>query len=673
MPRDQRVLRAAAGLLFLLLAACNLSVPQATPTVAPTRTPSQTPFFTATATAWPTFTPTFTASPTLTPSPTPTLPPTETPSGTPTETPTGTPSPTLTSTASETPTGTPSPTLTSTPSETPTGTPSPTLTSTPSETPTGTPSPTLTSTPSETPTGTPSPTLTPLPTIGPTVTPAPTLTPSPTVTVEPLTPVQPLGLPPTPDERAIAFAATLTAIAGAATAQAEATALAQTQIAELPTLVPIELPTIDATPTFITAAPGTLPAVEVTLPPEAFQTPADFGPAAPTPIPSPEPLLQPTAIIPRMIAPTAPPEIFALPPETRAFTLTTAGGLSGALIEAPGGIAVRFAQHPLNPFRFAVIDPIGLLYQVRDTRVGGRERFEASPFSAFTPGTPEENSAYVTQVAWSPDGTMLAFLVDSLAAERDGRRPPALNDGLWLMYFDGERQAGPAVHLFRACPYEGAPVCDLVDRTAGPYQYRARAFRWNAQSSGLLVELDLFEDPIYPRAVVPLAVTSAQAAGSSLRDVFRYDGATWSPDGRSLLLHGNGEDRRVGVRRLPFPVPDPPLAALLIDAAAVGLASVAGAVERADGSLLLIGSPLGPDSAQALYRASATQVTPIGGPIGMAPPSRIDWSPDRSAALVVTPGIVEGAPIRYFVASEDGRVEEITLAVAGALAVEWSQ
>ncbi len=493
------------------------------------------------------------------------------------------------------------------------------------------------------------------------------------MTAEPLVPVQPLGLPPTPDERAVAFAATLTAIAGAATAQAEATAVAQTQIAELPTLVPIELPTIDATPTFITAAPGTPPAVEVTLPPEAFQTPADFVPAAPTPLPSPEPLLQPTAIIPRMIAPTAPPEIFALPPETRAFTLTTIGGLSGALMEAPGGIAVRFAQHPLNPFRFAVIDPVGLLYQVRDTRTGGRERFEASPFSAFTPGAPEENSAYVTQVAWSPDGTMLAFLVDSLAAERDGRRPPALNDGLWLMFFDGERQAGPAVHLFRACPYEGAPVCDLVDRTAGPYQYRARAFRWNEQSSGLLVELDLFEDSIYPRAVVPLAVTPAQTAGSSLRDVFRYDGATWSPDGRSLLLHGGGEDRRAGVRRLPFPVPDPPLAAPLIDTATAGLAYVASAVERADGSLLLIGSPLGPDSAQALYRASAGQVTPLGGPIGMAPPSRIDWSPDRSAALVVTPGIVEGAPVRYFVASEDGRVEEITLAVAGALAVEWSR
>ena len=80
----------------------------------------------------------------------------------------------------------------------------------------------------------------------------------------------------------------------------------------------------------------------------------------------------------------------------------------------------------------------------------------------------------------------------------------------------------------------------------------------------------------------------------------------------------------------------------------------------------MLASPDGPDSAQALYTAQGQALT---GPIGSRAPTRVAWSPDRSAILVV---IAEDVGTRYYVAEvETGSIREITAQVAGALAVEW--
>jgi hypothetical protein len=81
----------------------------------------------------------------------------------------------------------------------------------------------------------------------------------------------------------------------------------------------------------------------------------------------------------------------------------------------------------------------------------------------------------------------------------------------------------------------------------------------------------------------------------------------------------------------------------------------------------MLGSFGGPDSAMALYDANGNALTE---PIGSAAPARVDWSPDRSAVLLVVP---EGGAPRYYVAQVNGQVREITREVAGALAVEWVQ
>ena len=196
-----------AGASVIILGACELILPTATPTLAPaTETQSETP--TATPSPVPTATndapvPTATVVATATVQVTPAAPHTPgtsspplqlpTPAPQPFETPTPAPTPTPTTAPTPLPTATPVPVPqpTQQPTDVPTATP--TTPPTPTSTPTALPTPTLT--PSPTPTPVPTPTVTPTPTRRPssggggrrptrTPTPAPTPTPQPPTTLE---------------------------------------------------------------------------------------------------------------------------------------------------------------------------------------------------------------------------------------------------------------------------------------------------------------------------------------------------------------------------------------------------------------------------------------------------------------------------------------------------------
>ena len=652
-------------MLALASLACTVGVPQVTPTVAPTRTPSATPFFTplpsvtpapsatethtSTPTPTATATATVTASPTRTPSATPTPTVTDTPSRTPTgtlppsETPTRTPTPSDTPTATATPTLTPSntPTATASPTASATATLTPSLTNTP--TATWTSSPTRTPTPSPSPTATTQPTLTPLPQPGPTRTPSPmppTLTPAPTATPG----VAPIGERPQPTTTIGLVPITLPTVS--------------------PTSPQVTLPAQDITPlpigvrptpeTFATVLPGTEEGFVLTATPGGIPPQGDTSNLPTfTPVASQTPDIN---LIPNEPLP-APTSITADLPESLVFILSTSGGgVSGAPFDLPGG-AGTFSFNPVTG-ALARADGAGSLLISADAG-GEAVRLTRSPFSEFAPGSAETNNARVAQTGWSPDGRYLAFWVDTDSDGEAGN--DSGNDGIW--YLEPAALAAsatdPTYQLVRDCPPQAG--CDTVERVNEPFEYRSVGFDWSPNSDALLVSLDL---PGQGRRAFTVVTPRPDANAANQRPpIAWYDYASWANDGESVIVSGRGPDGRVILGRAN---PDGGGLDVLLDGTAAGL-WLQDAVERPDGSIIALGSPGGPGVPLALYRSNGTAIT---APVGDSAPHRVAWSPDRSAVLVVTG--IEGFAPRYFVASVDGTVQEITGAVAGALAVEWA-
>ncbi len=382
----------------------------------------------------------------------------------------------------------------------------------------------------------------------------------------------------------------------------------------------------------ITAAPGTIPAPVTPFEAETTPTgsPQDVTltalPLLATPIALASPTLPPIVSV-TQIAPEN--------PLIRAFSLSTAAGfVTGDGFLLPFA-ATAFARNPTDPNQIAVVDARGLLYMTD----GETKRLDTTPFSSFEPQTSEDNQTRVIQVGWSPNGDFLAYLIDG---EQDDR------DGVWL--FDGSASR----QIFRECP-PGTGAC-TVDREGEPTRYNSLRFEWNSSSTRLLIELDL---PDEGRRALTLVTPDSDPAQKT--PTYRYDYGSWSWDGGRILASGSGDDGHVGLRWID---PLSGSAQLIFDSGARGL-WLQNAVERVDGQIVALGSVNGKDSPQRLYDGSGQALT---APIGDAPPSRVDWSPDRSAALVV---VADPQGLRYYVAEINGAVREITASVAGALAVEW--
>lgn len=571
MFRRQLILSVAV----FVLAACNLSVPQVTPTVAPSRTPSRTPNVTAT------------------------------PSITPSRTRTSTPDPTLIAEllASDTPTATQTPTHTTTPSVTAT------LSVTPSQTPT------QTATPSPTSTSTARPTVTPLPTIGPTDTPTPTATATSTLTATntprpSATPTRTLS-PAEISELLGTPAATSTPVPTA-------------------TITPGVLPpTIDATPTFITA---TGPAASVT---PVVGTATPFIP--PTDTPQPLPSLTPLPVV----LPTPLPLLPPINPETRAFVLSPEG-VRGGVSLLPD--VTLFERNPVNPAQYAVTDSSGLLYF---TGLNGENaaRVDTSPFSQFIPLSREENNAYVQDIAWSPDGQYLAFLIngDKLAV-----------DGVW--YFSPGQF--PPLQLLVDCPADGHPGCGIVTSPSGPTHWESLELEWSPAGDALLVRTWLPDQNRAGLTVLP--VTRDERARDVRPPAYAYEYGTFSNDGSRILVSGSAPDGNVYIGWINR---DGTFDSIVFAGRDNGL-WVQNAAQRPDGSIVTLGAPFsegGPGAAQRIYDAAGRA---LSDPIGSGPPQRVEWSPDRSAVLMIVND-------RAYLARIDGTIADITAEVAGAQAINW--
>lgn len=493
--------------------------------------------------------------------------------------------------------------------------------------PTFTPSQTAVTTLTQTPTGiAQESTLTPTPfvTLSPTAS-APTLQPSatdfPTQTETPLPPsptsFPTIGPTETPTSTLSATAPPLPVIVSFTPAP---TFTAQPTSSPTVTLPP---PTLDVTPTFITAE-----AVENT--PEITPLPTETAEPAPAV----------TATLSMVGFPTLAPVSF----ETRAFAISAEGGM---LVR--GGVSLLpdvtlFERNPRNPAQYVMTDSSGLLYF---TGINGENaaRVDVSPFSAFIPFSREENNAYVQDVAWSPDGNYLAFLING---------DKTSNDGVW--YFQPGGLA--PLQLLVDCPKPDHPGCMIVQSPHGPDLWESLSIEWSPSGDALLVRTYL---PSSGRmAVTVLPVVYHEAVRDERPAALRYEYANWERNGNRLLVSGTGPDGRVLVAWVER---DGSFSQLVFDADAAGL-WMQDAMQQSNGNIVALGATLtegGANAPQRLYNGNGQALT---GPIGTAPPERVQWSPDRRTVLIVSNN-------RQYLATVDGAITDITDEVGGTQAVNW--
>lgn len=619
-------------LCTLLLAACQgIGLPNATPTVAPTRTFTPTPETTSVAlepSRTPVPTSTSTNAPTITALPSETLLPTLTftatdtnePTATLTFTPSDTNAPTATSTSTATATLTPRQTFTFTPTTTATftSTPLPTLTPLPaiqpSDTPTPSPTATFTSTPSET----LIPTDTPIP---------PSATPQPTRTTVPSN---------TPD-------LTLTAVAGFSN-----TPLPQPSFTPFPTGSPTNTlppPTLDVTPTFITAVAETPLPDDLALTLTPFQS-TDTIESFITPTETPAPTVanvNPPPTVALSSIPTLPPFTFS----SSAFVIDPNGAIQGFNFGGNGvSNPTLLVQNPVRPDSFLLTDNLGQLFDIAG---GQTRRASGKMFDAPPPGEPYENNGFVTSAAWSPDGNRAAFIVDSWTVK--GREATS-DDGVWF-YTPGQGVTD-ANQMLIHCPENNAPQCTPVTRGDPPYNYRTTSVVWSPTGQYVLAEATTIDENNNWRGGL-FVLSPGQDRSIRSRMLF-YDYGDWSGDGQRLVVSGRRPDGRVILGSINL---DGSGEVVALDGSAIGLWLQNG-VQRPSGTLVALGRFGDPNGAMRIFDQNGTALT---GDIGFAAPQMVRWNPGRDSVFVQT---VDG---RKYIASINGNVQDVTDQITGA--VSW--
>jgi hypothetical protein len=477
--------------------------------------------------------------------------------------------------------------------------------------------------------------VTPLPLIEPTDTPTATPTDTPTPTLGPPTDTPPPVIP------------TLTPRPPAtATRTLSPDELAE-QITQPPTFtaVPPSSPTrtlaatLDSTPTFITAE-ATISDLGIIT---ATPIPATTTPEGPTVTPTlPSfPTVAPIDNLPPTLefAPRA-PTLVSINTQTRAFALSTSGGFSSGGFSLLGD-ATLFERNPADPSQYAVTNSAGSLF-VTGVGGAGAQRIDISPFSRFEPLSRAENNAFVADIAWSPDGRYLAFLVDA---------DQLLSDGVW--FFDPG--GSDPLQLLIDCHQRGFVGCQNVNNPVDPDLWESLQIVWSPSSDAILVRMFIPSEGRTGLVVLP--VTFAERARDTRPPVLRYEFGSWERSGQRILVSGSSPDGSVFVAWLNR---DGSLSEMVFDARAVGL-WMGYANQSSGGEIYALGAPGGPGSGLSIYNMQGQALT---GTIGSGQPQRVEWSPDGRGVYVEVGG-------RQYVAFVTGEVRDITGSVAGARAVNW--
>lgn len=601
------------AIVALLLAACGTSIPIVTPTVAPTFTPDLTRI-----------------AENASDTPTPIIRLTDTPTPVP---PTNTPVPTETNTV--TPTGTRTPTATATNTVTPSVTP--TMTNT------------ATATASATPTATDEPTVTPLPldTATPTVVPSftPSLTPVPDT-------VTPTSTPTDTDTPTATFTNTpnIAATENAAILQTRA---AVTNTPVLPTFTPVAIasptntlppPTLDVTPTFITATPNTgiIPTPVVEFTPVESTPQIDF--TAPTVTatpftqitPTPFPLDQIPATIQVQDRASAPVLVPSFPNTTTAALNFDVG--SGQFIF--NGIAIGrgvslFVVNPADPTSYASTDSRGVLSFVP---IGGGERtITSSPFvPGFSPSSADTNQDFISALSWSPNGQRLAFVITPASGTDN------TDAGVWFW----DAASNQAFVLLHDCPLDGYISCNLTSRPVNNWQ--SISVEWSPNSQMVVITAALTTEGRQGIFVANMNFASSRPEAPPL---VRWDNAQWL-NNAELLVSGRAPDGRSQIAI--FNINSGTVSNILFDATANGL-FIYDAVQRPNGQIIAVGREGGAfDGAYRLYRIANGAATPISNYVGNGVPQDVTWATNYAEAVLTVNGV------QYIVNSSNGAINVAT-------------
>ncbi len=332
----------------------------------------------------------------------------------------------------------------------------------------------------------------------------------------------------------------------------------------------------------------------------------------------------------------------ATPPT--AIVLSTEGGLTAGMLTLPGS-TLYIDYHPLDSARYARVDGIGML---RFIPAGGAEGvYSFSPYhEGFAVASAADNTLFIAEVSWSPNGEMLAFRVSG--------GDPGGSDGVWFWQPAREIATDPSYHLLRDCP----PGCNLVT-PVNAAEWRSLPIEWSSDNSAILVALELPQEENRRAVAVVYAVRDPNAIQSRTGPgVLRYGYGHWAGDGQRIIVSGDGPD---GVVVFGSIARDGSTA-YITPAAEIGMDWVQDAVHQPDtGQILMLGSPLGRNNPLQIVDNMGNVLTP---PIGDAAPDDVSWSPDNSAVLLT---IGE----RYYVAQTDGTVTEITATIGDIPAIDW--
>ena len=344
-----------------------------------------------------------------------------------------------------------------------------------------------------------------------------------------------------------------------------------------------------------------------------------------TPFPTVTPIPPPPTFTP---TPLLPPIPFAAPlnplnVQAARFAVGPGAGYFGAAL--PGDVTL-LAVNPRDPRSYARVDAAGNL---RLVGLGGGSEgpINTSPFYAGQPPAPSaaENDDRVVEIAWSPDGTKLAFVIRTPEGRDSG------DTGLWV-WFGAE-----AFAQAYDCPNDTYASCQLADEKVTS-NYFARQVIWRADSAAMLV---LYNTVWEGRSKQAFAVVPVVAANATLAPrLFMYDSASYLPDGR-LLVSGEARDGRwlvaiMGVK--PDGQPNEEALEVLFDGGSTAT-WVTGAAQRPDGAVVAFGRAGGREGPVQLGRVVGGQWQPFGPFIGDAAPSSIRWGPTRDQAVVTVSGV----------------------------------
>jgi len=310
--------------------------------------------------------------------------------------------------------------------------------------------------------------------------------------------------------------------------------------------------------------------------------------------------------------------------------------------------ATRFIDfNPIEPMRYARVDDVGVLRFVpQGATTEGVYTF--SPyFDGFTTPSYEENILRVAEVAWSPDGQMFAFRIDS-----DDERG---NDGVWFWQPAIEIPTDPSYQILRDCP----PGCSLVDG-GNTERWQSTGMVWSNDNNAILVSLDLLDEERTGIAVVQANRDPESVQARTGPSVLRYEYGAWAADGVNIVVSGADPNGQMifGIIERGGNV--------IYTESASGLAMnrIQNAVQDPiSGQIIMLASDVGGDTPLQLIRADGSPITP---PIGESAPDIVRWNSDRSAVYIV-------ADTQHFVATTDGTITNITGLIGDALAVNWAE